>query len=116
MFFAHLLSAPPRNCAHLPLRGRLPGRGILAMSPGRRICASAAPRNCPHFLSKIFGNLAKFSEFFRNSVSPDEAARAAIIPESPESARTADAGKCAFVSTGRGGNRPTDEGGVILSI
>ena len=59
MFFAHLPSAPPRNCAHLPPRGRLPGRGILAMSPGRKICAFGIPRNSPHLPSKIFGNLSK---------------------------------------------------------
>ena len=52
-------------------------------------------RICPHFPSKIYRNLAIFSEFFRNSLSPKKPIGFTIIPEPPESARTANAGKCA---------------------
>ena len=41
-------------------------------------------------------NLSNFIEFYGNSIFSNEAPGFAIIPESPESARTANAGKCAF--------------------
>ena len=90
--------AVARKSAHLPPRGRLGGRGILAMSLGRGIFASGTPRISPHFPSKIYGNLSKnpvnlsiFIEFFGNSVSAGEAVGSAIIPESP---RVRADGKC----------------------
>ena len=45
-------------------------------------------------LSKNPVNLSIFIEFFGNSLSSSEATGSAIIPESPESARAGNAGKC----------------------
>ena len=45
-------------------------------------------------LSKNPVNLSVFIEFYRNSVFSNKPIGSTIIPESPESARTANAGKC----------------------
>ena len=47
-------------------------------------------------LSKNPVNLSNFIEFYGNSIFSNEAPGFDIIPKSPESARTANAGKCAF--------------------
>ena len=92
-------------------RGRIPLRPDSAVESGRRsrfsrahlpafarVPAPAIPRNFAHFPSIIYGNLSNFIDIFRNSISASEAPGSAIIPESPEFARTAIAGKCVVKS------------------
>ena len=95
---AHILSkcATARNSAHLPLPREArawqnsPARGLRGVKTQEN-----NSRKYPVNLWKNPVNLSNFIEFFGNSVSEGEATGSAMIPESPESARTANAGKCA---------------------
>ncbi len=89
---------PQRISPHLP---SWRDRPIVAESS----CAATRRRHFPRNL--IFRNLRKnpvnlsiFIEFYGNSIFLNEATGSAIIPESPESARTATAGKCGSISNG----------------
>ena len=126
------LPAYPRICRHrrlgepwqnFPAHG-CGGGGIRPPEPAH---TPASARICAHFPSKISRNLRKnpvnlsiFIEFFGNSISASEAIGSAIIPQSPESARTANAGKYVrrlrrkrSIPTGKGGIEPTEEAGTI---
>ena len=90
--FPPVTPAPARNSAHLPSSQK---PRAMAQFPSRRGSATSFPNE------KIFGNLSKnpvnlsiFTEIFGNSISAGEATGAFIIPEPPEAARTATAGKC----------------------
>ena len=86
--------ATPRICSYCARRASW--QNSPASRPGCVLSQENNSQKYPVNLSKNPVNLSYFIEFYGNFIFSNEAPGFAIIPKSPESARTANAGKCAF--------------------